>query len=220
LFIFSIVLSLLFLASVWEIVFKFEEKFNVGYFRTDKDYRTTYSDGYGELNMDLQLSRIRDDRYSYYLSCHFSLGNDVEIIGLKHINYTVNVRGSILSSPVLDWDPPTEQFSSGSSLIMNKGERLTWSGSAEVQFISNSIVQNETIEFILRLTLTLGSQDYYNIGLIAYVVLFFWIMAFPVVPIVLKAIIQPQFNVPLDEESIKRHKKYLDYFKQTEDDQD
>ena len=103
---------------------------------------------------------------------------------------------------------------------MYKDERIIWSGSAEVQFISNSIVQNETVDFILRLTVTMDSEDYYNVILISYVVFFLWIMAFPIVPIILKAIIQPRFGVPLDEETRKKHKKYLDYFKKTKDDQD
>ncbi|MHA1460241.1 MAG: hypothetical protein ACTSO8_02070 [Promethearchaeota archaeon] len=202
------------------IVFNFEETFEVGYYRTDSDYRTTYSDGYGEFNMDMQLQRYRDDRYSYRISGHFSSGNDVEIIGLKHINFTVSAAGSILISPTIDWDPPTEQFTGGSTIEMQKDERLTWSGSAEVQFISNSIVQNETVDFILRLTVTMGFEDYYNVILISYVVFFFWFMAFPLIPIILKAIFQPQFSAPLDEESIERHKEYLDYFnKKTKDDQ-
>ena len=90
LFFFSVVLSLFLLALCAPIVFNFEDTFDVGYYRTDKDYRTTYSDGYGEFNMDMQLERFRDNRYSYTISSHFSSGNDVEIIGLKHINYTIS----------------------------------------------------------------------------------------------------------------------------------
>jgi len=219
LYILSVAVSLIFLASVAPIAFNFEESLNVGYFRADKDYRTTYSDGYGQLNMEVQLNLYREDRYNYDVSCYFSSGNQVEIIGLKFLNHTINVGGSILTAEILNWDPPTEQFTRGSSAKMEHGESLVWSGSAEVQFISESVLQNETIEFSLRVTITLSAQNYYEIGLLSYVVLFLWFMAFPIFPIALKSIFRPRFGVPLDEETEERQKKYLDYFKKSKDEQ-
>jgi len=219
LFVISIVGILFFLASATPVIFNFEEYFNVGYFKTNNDYRTVYSDGYGEINMDLELERFRDDRYYYYISCHFSSGSNVEIVGMKFINYSVVLAGSPLKTESFDIDPPTVQFAYSSSVRMNKYNTLVWRGSTEVQFISNSIVQNETIQFDLRLRMNFGAEDYYNIGLISYVVLFLWIMAFPIGPILLKAIFQPNFRAHLDEETRKKHKKYLDYFKKAEDDQ-
>ncbi|MBY9009991.1 MAG: hypothetical protein KGD74_09020 [Candidatus Lokiarchaeota archaeon] len=219
LFIFSIALTLFFLGSVTTIVFNFEESLNIGYFRTDRDYRTTYGDGYGELNMDLQLDRYRDDRYDYILSCHFSSGGVVEIVGLKQLNYTLNIAGTIQLDLTQNWDPPTEQFTRGSTVVMYKTQVMTWSGSAEVLFISNNIVQNETIEFTLGVTVTLGSGDYFNVGLISYVVLFSWLLAFPVLPLILKAIFKPYFGFPIDEETRKRDEKYVKYLQKTEDKQ-
>ncbi len=220
LFILSIVGILFFLASVTPIVFNFEESLNVGYFNTHKDYRTTYSDGYGELNMDLDIERYRDDRYTYRISCYFTSGSSVEIVGLKFLNYSVDLMGSLLTSQTLDIDPPIEQFARYSSARLNQGQTMVWSGQAEVQYISNAIVQNETILFSLSVVMSWSNEDYYNIQLTAYVVLFLWIMAFPLGPILLKAIFQPNFRGPMDEETRKKHKKYLDYFRKTEDNQD
>ena len=84
-FLSSLVLSYLLLFLATPAILNFDEFFGIGYFRTDKDYRTTYSDGYGEVNMDLQLERSREYRYSYYLSCYFSSGEDVVIIGMTHL---------------------------------------------------------------------------------------------------------------------------------------
>lgn len=219
-FIISIVGVLFFLAYVTPVVFNFEESLNVGYFNTHKDYRTTYSDGYGELNMDITLNRERDDRYDYRISCYFTSGSSVEVVGLKYLNYTVNLAGSLLTAQTLDLDPPIEQFSRSSSARLNQDQTMVWIGQAEVQYISNTIMQNETIEFILRVQMSWSAEDYYNIQLAAYVVLFLWIMAFPLGPILLKAIFQPNFRGPLDEETRRKHKKYLDYFRRTEDNQD
>ncbi len=219
LFVFSIALTFLVLALVTPIVFNFEEYFSVGYFRTDKDYRTDYSDGYGEVHMDLQLELSRGDRYSYYLSCYFSSGEDVEIVGMTHLNYTVSAGGLVVSYRLIDYDPPIEQYTLESGVFLKKNEVIIWSGSAEVKFISNSLVQNETIDFDLRVTILMGSQDYYNLDLISYVVFFSWFFAFLVVPLTLNYIIKPQFGIRLDEETEKKHKKYFEYFKKSQEEE-
>jgi len=220
LFVFSIALTFLVLALLTPVVFNFEEYFNIGYFRTDKDYRIDYSDGYGEFNMDMQLEFTSGDRFAYYLSCFFSSGEDVEIVGMTHLNYTVTAEGSTVSYRLSDYDPPLEQYSRASGVFLEKGETIIWSGSVDVKFISNSIVQNETIEFILGITMIVGAQDYSNLDLISYVVFFSWIFAFLVIPLTLKFIIQPLFGISLDAETRKKQKKYFDYFKKFQEEEE
>lgn len=212
--------SIVSLAAFAPIVFNFEEYFRIGYYSVERNYRTTYSDGYGQLNMGVQLTLVRDDRYDYDASCFFTSGNNVDIIGLKFINHTINVGGSIITAEVLNFDPPTEQLTRRSRAKLEHGVSLVWSGSAEVQFISESVVQNETIEFSLVATITLTAQNYYELGLLSYVVLFLWFLAFPITPFVLKAIFQPRFGVPLDDDTEERHKRYLDYFKKSKEEQE
>ena len=219
LFVISIVLTFLVLALLTPLALDFEEYLNVGYYRTDKDYRTDYSDGYGEMNMDLQLELSRQSRYSYYLSCSFSSSGDVEIVGITHMNYTVSAGGLAVSYRVDDWDPPIAQLTRSSAALLEKNEVIIWSGSAEVKFISNSLVQNETIDFDLRVTILMGFQDYSNLDLISYVVFFLWFFAFLVVPLTLHFIIKPQFGISLDDETKKRHKKYFDYFKKSQEEE-
>ncbi|MFX0074319.1 MAG: hypothetical protein ACFE96_02675 [Candidatus Hermodarchaeota archaeon] len=218
-FVVSIVLLLIFLGSVTEIVFKFEEYFNIGYFSTEKNYRTTYSDGYGEVNTALELERIRDDTYSYRILLRFSSGSSVEVVGLKQINYSITLAASSLTSLLMDFDPPTIQFSRTSAARIDTNNLMVWRGTAEVQYISQSLVQNETIQFVLRVKMSMSQEDYYNIGLISYVTLFLWVMAFPIGPIILKAVFQPNFRGVFDEETQKKQRKYLDYFKKDENEQ-
>ena len=220
LFVFSIALTFLVLALLTPVVFNFEEYFNIGYFRTDKDYRIDYSDGYGEFNMDMQLEFTSGDRFAYYLSCFFSSGEDVEIVGMTHLNYTVTAEGSTVSYRLSDYDPPLEQYSRASGVILEKGETIIWSGSVDVKFISNSIVQNETIEFILGITMLVGAQDYSNLDLISYVAFFSWFFAFIVVPLTLKFFIQPQFGISWDAETREKQKKYFDYFKKSQEEEE
>ena len=219
LFVFSIALTLVVLALLTPLALDFEEYLSVGYYRTDKDYRIVYSDGYGEMNMDIQLERSRQYRYSYYLSCYFSSGEDVEIVGMTHLNYTVSAGGLAVSYRLDDWDPPIAQLTRASAAQLGKNEAFIWSGSAEVKFISNSLVQNETIDFNLRITILLGYQDYSNLDLVAYVVFFSWFFAFLVVPLTLNFIIKPQFGIRLDEETEKKHKKYFEYFKKSQEEE-
>ncbi len=217
LFVLSIALTLVVLALLTPLALDFEEYLSVGYYRTGKDYRIDYSDGYGEMNMDIQLERSRQYRYSYYLSCYFSSGEDVEIVGMTHLNYTVSAGGLVVSYRLDDWDPPIAQLTRASAALLGKNEAFIWSGSAEVKFISNSLVQNETIDFNLRITILLGYQDYSNLDLIAYVVFFSWFFAFLVVPLTLNFIIKPQFGIRLDDETEKKHKKYFEYFRKSQE---
>ena len=216
-FVFSTVLAIFFLALAAPAVFNFDEFFGIGHIRTAREYTADYSDGYGELNMDMSLDITLPDRYSYRLTAHLSTGSAVKIVGIRFLNYTVIAKGSPIATNIVYWSPPREQFSYGSSVLLKKGELITWSGSAEVHFISNSIVQNETFDFILGITIPMSTEDIYNMDLIEYVIFFTWIMAFVVVPIILNFTIKPQFNVPLDEETKKKQKKYYDFFKKTEE---
>ena len=211
----SIVLTFLFLALVTPMVFNFEEYFGVGYYSADNDYRTTYSDGYGEVNVGLQAELSGRDTYSYYISCQLSSSGNVEIVGMTHFNYTVNAAGGIASYRIYDWDPPMEQYTRGSRVFLKYNEYLIWSGSTEVKFISNSIVQNETIDFSVAILIYLNNQDYSNMDLVSYVVFFSWFFGFLVLPLTLKYIIQPQFGVSMDDETRKKQKKYFDFFKES-----
>jgi hypothetical protein len=218
-FVVSIVLVLIFLATVTPIVFNFDEFFSIGYFGIEKDYRTTYGDGYGEVNMALEMERVRDETYSYRVSLRFSSGGNVEVVGLEHLNYTITLAESSLTSLLQDFDPPTIQYSRTSTARIDPNNLMVWRGIAEVQYISESVVQNETTQFILRLRMSMSDEDYYNVGLISYVTLFFWVMAFPLAPFILKAIFQPNFRGVFDEEEKKRQRKYFDYFKKDENEQ-
>ena len=125
--------------------------------------------------------------------------------------------GSIVSHRVINFDPPIEQYTRAATVLVKKSDPIIWSGSAEVKFISNSIVQNETIEFLLGITILMGNQDYSYLDLTSYTLFFLWIFAFLVIPLTLKFIIQPQFGVPLDAEAKKKYKEYLDYFKKSQE---
>ena len=103
------------------------------------------------------------------------------------------------------------------SLIKN--DIISWTGIVEVQYISNSINQTETHNFVLRIIVPMGSQDHFNLQILSNFVFFFWILAFPVFPILLNYFIKPSFGVPFDEETRKKQKKYYDFFRKTKEEQ-
>jgi hypothetical protein len=170
--------------------------------------------------MALEMERLRDDTYSYRISLRFSSGSNVEVVGLNHINYSITLAESSLTTLIRDYDPPAIQYSRTSTARIDTNNFMVWRGIAKVQYISQSLLQNETIQFVLRLRMSMSDEDYYNVGLISYVVLFSWIMAFPLGPFILKAIFQPNFRGVFDEETQKKQKRYLDYFKKPDDDQE
>ena len=164
--------------------------------------------------MDLQIeltSASTRNRYSYYLACYLSSGESVEVVGISHLNYSVTVLGNLISFRVLDYDPPIAQYTRSSGTVLQKTNNIAWSGSIDVKFNSMGIVQNETIEFILGITMVVSAQDYSNLDLISYVVFFSWIFAFLVIPLILKFIIQPLFGISSDAETRKKQKNYFDY---------
>lgn len=219
LFILFVILSLFILVIGSPIALNLVEAFSFRNANSIENYRTYYSDGYGELNMELRLEGIAEERYYYYISCHLTSGSEVEIVGIKHLNSTVDVRGSTIKSNVYDWNPPHEQYSYKSSVRLTRNDIISWTGSAEVQYTSNSIIQNETYNYVLRIVVPMGSQDYFNLAILSNIVFYFWLLAFPVVPIVLNSIIKPSFGVSLDEEARKKQKKYFDFFKKTQEEQ-
>ncbi|MCK4287161.1 MAG: hypothetical protein KAX18_13210 [Candidatus Lokiarchaeota archaeon] len=184
-----------------------------------ENYRTYYSDGYGELNMELRLEGFAEERYYYSISCRLTSGSGVEIVGIILLNTSVDARGLILKADVFNWDPPHEQYSYDATVRLTKNDVISWSGSAEVQYISNSFTRNETYNYILRIMVPMGSQDYFNLAIISNFVFFSWLLAFPVIPIVLNSIIKPSFGVPFDEEARKKQKKYFDFFRKKQEEQ-
>ena len=221
LFILCVILSMLFLVLVSPITLNFVEAMSFRGAESTENYRTYYSDGYGELNMELRLEGFAEERYYYSISCRLTSGSGVEIVGIKHLNSSVDVRGSIIKSNIFNWDPPHEQYLLTPTTVvrLTKNDIISWSGSAEVQYISNSIIQNETYNYILRIMVPMGSQDYFNLAILSNFVFFSWLLAFPVIPIVLNSIIKPSFGVPFDEEARKKQKKYYDFFRKIKKEQ-
>lgn len=218
-FILCVISSIFFLVLVSPIALNFVEAISFKDAKSIENYRTYYSDGYGELNMELRLESFAEERYYYYISCHLTSSSGVEIVGIKYLNSNVDVRGSIIKADVMNMDPPHEQYSYEATVRLTKNDIISWSGSAEVQYISNSIIRNETYNYILRIMVPMGSQDYFNLAIISNFIFFSWILAFPVIPIVLNSIIKPSFGVPFDEEARKKQKKYFDFFRKTKKEQ-
>lgn len=200
--------------SITPVIFKFDEILGIGYYSVDRDYRINYSGGYGELNMDMELDRIRPEWYSYYLSCYLSSSDNVEIIGISLFNTSIYVDGSRVIYNNFNWEPPRASYSYSSSVKLMQHGGFTWNGSAMVQFIVDDIIQNETISFDLSAGISMSTLDYYHMDLLSYVLLFVWIISFVLVPLILKAIIQPHFGLQLDEEEKARRKKYFEFLKE------
>ena len=220
LFILCVLSSILFLVLVSPITLNFVEAVSFRDADSIENYRTYYSDGYGELNMELRLESFAEERYYYYISCHLTTGSEVEIVGIKFLNTSVDARGLILKADVFNWDPPHEQYSYDATVRLTKNDVISWSGSAEVQYISNSLPRNETYNYILSIMVPMGSQDYFNLAIISNFVFFSWLLAFPVIPIVLNSIIKPSFGVSLDDdEARKLQKKYFDFIRKTKEKQ-
>lgn len=201
------------------LIFNFDQTLGIGYYSADKDYRINYGSGYGELNMDLKLDRTIPNWYDYYLSCHLSSSDNVEIIGISFFNISIFVAGSKVLDNTFNWEPARASYSYSASAKLGQYEGITWTGEAVVHFIVNDIIQNETISYNLSFAIPMSTLDFYHMGLISYVLLFFWIISFVLIPLILKAIFQPQFGLQLDERTKEKRREYFEFLKEkkTED---
>jgi hypothetical protein len=225
-FILLSLVSILLLILVSPIATNFAESVAFKFARDLKKYKTDYSDGYGELNMDLQVEgysqcvEICQLRYWYRLKSYFTSGGDVEVIGMKTLNFTIDITGLIIRSDEFVWDPPHENYSTYSVVAFTKHDVISWAGIVEVQYISNGIIQNETLNFDLKIVIPMDEEDLYNLNILGNLVFFSWLLAFPIVPIFLKYLIKPRFMVPSDDESSKKERKYFEFFRKTRKEQD
>jgi hypothetical protein len=221
-FVLFTLIALLFLVLISPLTTNFVEAFSFRYAEYGENHRTDYSDGFGELNMEFEIESFTEERYYWTISCHFTSSGAVEIVGIRQLNFTVDVGGYIINSNTHDWDPPHEQFSFRSAALvrLTKNDIISWTGIVEVQYISNSIIQTETHNFVLRIVVPMGSQDYFNLSIISNFVFFGWLLAFPVSPILLNSLIKPSFSAPLDDEIKKKEGKYFEFFRRTKDEQD
>ncbi|NHJ21227.1 MAG: hypothetical protein EAX91_09805 [Candidatus Lokiarchaeota archaeon] len=188
------------------------------------NYRTDYSDGYGDVIMKFEINSNpqAEERYYWKISCNFRSGGAVEIVGISQLNFTIDVNGLAIYSNFLNWTPPHEQYSLNpvSLVRLTKNNVISWTGNINVQYISNSILQTESHEFTLRIVVPMGSEDYYNLQILSNFVFFFWLLAFPGSPIIIKFIIKPGFSVPLDDDRKEAERKYFDFFKKGKKEQD
>lgn len=196
------------------LIFNFEETLGIGYYSVEKDYRINYGSGYGELNMELKLDKTIPNWYTYYLSCHLSSSDNIEIIGISLFNTSTSVAGSLKFANTFNWEPLRASYSYSGSAKLNQYEGITWTGDAMVHFIVDDIVQNETISYNLSFVIPMSTLDFYHMDLLSYVLLFFWIISFILIPLILKAIIQPQFGLHLDEEMKEKRRNYFDFLKE------
>ena len=60
----------------------------------------------------------------------------------------------------------------------------------------------------------MSTLDFYHIDLLSYALLFFWIISFVLIPLILRAIIQPHFGLHVDEEMKEKRRKYFEFLKE------
>lgn len=196
------------------LIFNFDQTLGIGYYSVNKDYRINYGDEYGELNMELKLDQTIPNWYAYYLSCHLSSSDNIEIIGISLFNSSISAAGSKVSNKLYNWEPSRASYSYSASAKLNQFEGITWNGHAMVHFIVDDIVQNETISYNLSFVIPMSTLDFYHMDLLSYVLLFFWIISFVLFPLILKAIIQPHFRLHVDEEMKEKRREYFEFLKE------
>jgi len=198
------------------IVFNFRNIFGIGIYNAEDDYFNSYSDGTAGINLHLHVKRKVDFAERYEINTFvepISTGNVVNY-GLLSINIFYLKDNSQVFSDSVQFGTPRSSYSVYQfNLKLVKYDKLTCYGVIEMSLETGGIPTNDTINFQLSIIVPLGVEDYRNIDLALYVLLFFHFFLYIIVPVVLIWIFKPIFGLSYSEEVLKRDEKFFEYLR-------
>lgn len=197
--------------SFTPITFNFRNIFGIGVYNTEDDYFNTYSDGTAGINLHLHLQRESEDRYviNTYIE-PISTGNVVNYGLLSIIIYYFKDNAPVFAESV-QFSTPSDRSVLSLNLRLSKYDNFTCYGTIEMSLETGGIPINDTINFQLTFIVPLSEEDYMNIDLALYVLLFFQFFLYIIVPVVLIWIFKPIFGLKSSEEDKERDEKFFKY---------
>ena len=200
--------------SFTPIVFNASSIFSIGVYNTEDDYFNSYSDGTAGINIHLHLERVVDKRYSINTFIEpISTGNVVNYGLLSILIYYFNDNTPVFADLVQFGTPRSNSSVYSFFLNLVKHNNLTCYGTIEMSLETGGIPVNDTINFQLTFIVPLGIEDYMNIDLLLYVLVFLSFFLYVIIPVVLIWIFKPIFGLKFSKEDLKRDEKFFEYLR-------
>ena len=194
------------------IAFNFRSVFNIGVYNIEDDYFNSYSDGSAGINLRLRLNREYDNRYTVNTFIEPISTGDVVNYGISSINILYLNDTKLVYETSVQFGTPRSDYSVNRfSLNLFKNSNFTCYGTMEVSLEAGGIPITDTINFQLTFILPLSNKDHINIDLAIYLLFFFHLFLYIIIPVALIWIFKPIFRLTLSEEDIIKDKKYLNY---------
>ena len=210
----SLIISTLILVALLPVIFNFRNIFGLGIYNKEDDYFNSYSDGTAGINLHLQLDHEFDNRYAIYTDIEPISTGDVVNYGILSIiiHYFADSKPAFATS--IQFGTPRSNCSVQRIFLkLFKNTNLSCSGTIEISLETGGIPINDTINFQLTFIVPISKEDYRNIDLALYVLLFFHFFLFVIIPVVLLWIFKPVLGLTYTEEDKKRDEKFQMYLR-------
>lgn len=218
------ILMLLPYIPFWFNITEAMETFGIGQFHTEKEYLKIYGNKTAgvHIELDIQLKIYSDvdivseekvsmQGYNVVTSISMLTSEDVDPLGFT-FSVQVHLKDDLpIESDVDFFDPPREFLQFNTGYIMDKDVVCNSTGIISYQFLMDSIVYNETIDYYIDYLIPYGSLDYNNLNIIFYSFLSFYLLSIGLAPFLFYKLIKPTFGIVFDEEDLEREKKFKDF---------
>ena len=210
----SLIISMLTLVVLFPIIFNFRNIFGIGIYNIEDDYFNSYSDGTAGINLRLHINHEFDDRYSVYTFIEPISTGDVVNYGILSIIIHYFKGNTPVFATSIQFDTPINTYPEHRiGLNLFKNNKFTCYGTIEISLETGGIPINDTINFQLTFIVPISNEDYRNIDLALYVLLFFHFFLFVIIPVVLLWIFKPVLGLTYTEEDKKRDDKFRTYLR-------
>ena len=208
----------------WFNITKAMETFGIGQFHTEKKYLKNYGNETAGvyIQLDIKLKRYSDtdivsgetvyqDGYYVLTSISMLASEYIDPLGFT-FRVQLHLKDDVpIESEVDFFDPPIELLLFNTGYMLNKDVVCNSTGRITYQFIMDSIIYNETIDYYIDYLIPYGNLEYNNYNLIFYIFLSFYLLSIGLVPFLFYKLIKPTFGIMFDEEDLEREKKFRDF---------
>jgi len=211
----SLIISMLTLVALFPVIFNFRNVFSIGVYNIEDDFFNSYSDGTAGINLHLHIKHEEDDRYYVYTFIEPISTGDVVNYGLLSIIIHYFSDNDLVFATSMQFDTPSKIYPEHRIFLkLFKNNNFTCSGTIEISLETGGIPINDTINFQLTFIVPLSIEDYMNIDLALYVLLFFHFFLFVIIPVVLLWIFKPVLGLTYTEEDKKRDEQFQKYLRE------
>jgi len=150
------------------LVFNYKQILGIGYYHNEKNFPTTYSGGYGGLNLKIYALHTGYNDHNYGIEITAFSTPDSHLVGITYLDYRL---GTSITKKILttNYSIPITTYSIGYTPPINtrlyQNDNLTCKGFADIIFKVNDINEIQRISFDIGIIIKFdGAAINYELG--------------------------------------------------------